>query len=73
MKDANRHAGPTSQASKQSSDVFSQNARRRSNAPYHQPQQELDQQSAVTIERLRRFNDDRGTVAGNAVDEMQFA
>jgi len=71
--------GPLSHASRQS-DVFSQN-KRRSMAPSQVSNARLpkadmeslknaDAISVITVDRLKKFNDIQGTVAGNALDEM---
>ena len=65
--------GPASQVSRQS-DVFTKNKMmQQRKAAASQRQDELDAQSVITQERLRKFNDIQGTVAGNVTDEMAAA
>ena len=63
LRNQHERRSAQSQASRRSSDVFSSQAKRRSKA-------EPDQQSVITVERLKRFNDQRGTIAGTATDEL---
>lgn len=78
LKQAHKAGGPASQASRVS-DVFTQNKRRSQVAAVSQSQSALggrcdedagDAQSIITVERLKRFNEVHGTVAGNQTDEL---
>ena len=60
--------GPASHVSRQS-DVFTKNKMMQQRKAA-QRQDELDAQSVITQERLRKFNDIQGTVAGNVTDEI---
>lgn len=68
--------GPASQVSRQS-DVFTKNKmqqqQRKAAAAAAQRQAEEDGQSVITLDRLRKFNDIQGTVAGNVTDEIAAA
>lgn len=75
----NKMNGPASQISR-GSDVFSQNKRRsmglaagitsRHNLDNVSVKQADDVQSVITLDRLKKFNDIQGTVAGNVLDEI---
>lgn len=52
------------------SDVFSQNKRRSTVGMVQASQSKDDQQSVITLDRLRKFNDIHGTYAGTATDEI---
>lgn len=79
----NGAGGPASQASSRAADVFTNN-KRRSMAPSQVAASvqgaayrtaaagdaAADAQSVITQDRLKRFNDIQGTVAGNVTDEI---
>lgn len=72
LKQADGNAGgPASQASRQSA-AFSVSKRKSvvvtSNAG--KQKKDLDDISVITADRLRKFNDAQGTVAGNIIDEL---
>lgn len=76
LKQASKYSkgGPASQASR-ASDVFTKNKMQQMQQRKASVQQkaEEDAQSIITVERLRKFNDIQGTVAGNVTDEMNAA
>ena len=66
LKQAHKAQGPASQT--RGSDIFSMN-KRRSEVAMSQAKEE-DDQSTITADRLKRFNDVQGTVAGTQLDEI---
>ena len=69
----NKNGGPASQASR-ASDVFTQNKRKsmvaNSQASVRKDMKMEDQTSVITADRLRKFNDIQGTIAGTATEEI---